>query len=939
MQNRKPHSQKAPQTGHSIFGTILFSLLAVLAVEFLLLTFAVHATRLGPQLNQNAEDILAMQVDNRSRYLQSIFHDAQELTSLSDTINGLTQQLLDEGEISLSTLDSSSDAAYPLLEAAAPELISTLRIKSVTGVFLILNTHDLDKRKQDSLMPAIYLRDLDPDAAPSQRNADLTFVRAPAQLVQSLSIATDNSWSPTIRYRALGNRGFLYPPFQAAYQDGASLAASDYGHWTSQSYLVPGDTHEAIAYSQPLILPDGTVYGVIGVELLADYLWENLPCSELQNNGTYFLAVTDTEELSASELQLCPVLRSHCDGQPGSADESLTLRLHSAHTHRYLFSNALYIASVSPLNLYSRNAPFSGKHWLLVGSVPAVQLFAFAQRLKQLFSFIMLITLAVGIVCSWLVSRRLARPVARLSAEVAAAEADSSAIPHLSATGIRELDQFSSAFTQLSKDVLDSSTRFLRIMKLASAELGGYELRDDSVYVTDNFFSMLGLAQEQPDPLTPKAFRALMGTLEQRWFYRLSPANNKVFAIPQPDGSTHYITLRITHILGESASEVGLAEDMTTTVLEQQRIEHERDYDTLTGLYRRRAFDRACEALFQQPEKLGCAALQRSVSILPNGKQLHISISGGIAWYPTDGHDLLTLKKYADFAMYQVKHSHKGRMCDFDIGSYHQEAYAAQTQQDFELLLQEELVSYHFQPIYSARSGRVAAYEALMRVDLPTLHSPAQVMQLAHETGRLYEIERITVFHSSEIFQRMQAQGLLQSDALLFINSIANVSLTVEDVEEYAQRYPELLKRLVVEITEQEDLDRACLERKRNVPGFSGSFALDDYGSGYSNELNLLELSPRYIKIDISIVRGIDTDRDKQQIVSNIVAYAHARSMQLIAEGIETEAQLRTVIGLGVDLLQGYYLSRPAAVPAPIAPAAQAVIDQLEHQRFNPLGL
>lgn len=55
MQNRKPHRQKAPQTGHSIFGTILFSLLAVLAVEFLLLTFAVHVTRLGPQLNQNAE--------------------------------------------------------------------------------------------------------------------------------------------------------------------------------------------------------------------------------------------------------------------------------------------------------------------------------------------------------------------------------------------------------------------------------------------------------------------------------------------------------------------------------------------------------------------------------------------------------------------------------------------------------------------------------------------------------------------------------------------------------------------------------------------------------------------------------------------------------------------------------------------------------------------
>ena len=323
-------------------------------------------------------------------------------------------------------------------------------------------------------------------------------------------------------------------------------------------------------------------------------------------------------------------------------------------------------------------------------------------------------------------------------------------------------------------------------MKLASAELGGYELRDDSVYVTDNFFSMLGLAQEQPDPLTPKAFRALMGTLEQRWFYRLSPANNKVFAIPQPDGSTHYITLRITHILGESASEVGLAEDMTTTVLEQQRIEHERDYDTPTGLYRRRAFDRACDALFQQPEKLGCAALL--MMDLDNLKQINDTyghdwgdqyihqtgqcfaantpanticsrLSGDefpdlLLWLPGSG----TAPRPAGAAECRpaaqcvhpaqrqaAAHQHLGRHClvphgrprpahpeknmptlpcirssiptraacvIFDIGSYHQEAYAAQTQQDFERLLQEELVSYHFQPIYSARSGRVAAYEA-----------------------------------------------------------------------------------------------------------------------------------------------------------------------------------------------------------------------------------
>ena len=59
------------------------------------------------------------------------------------------------------------------------------------------------------------------------------------------------------------------------------------------------------------------------------------------------------------------------------------------------------------------------------------------------------------------------------------------------------------------------------------------------------------------------------------------------------------------------------------------------------------------------------------------------------------------------------------------------------------------------------------------------------------------------------------------------------------------------------------------------MPGFSGVFALDDYGSGYSNEKTLLELAPAYIKLDLSIIRDIDSDPDKQQIVENIVSYAH----------------------------------------------------------------
>ena len=110
-------------------------------------------------------------------------------------------------------------------------------------------------------------------------------------------------------------------------------------------------------------------------------------------------------------------------------------------------------------------------------------------------------------------------------------------------------------------------------------------------------------------------------------------------------------------------------------------------------------------------------------------------------------------------------------------------------------------------------------------------------------------------------------------------------------------------------------------------------FALDDYGSGYSNENTLLQLAPRFVKVDITIIRGIDTSPDKQQILQNVVAYAHPRSMKIVAEGVETAAELRTVIELGADLLQGYFLARPAIVPGEIAPEAAALIRELQRRK------
>ena len=115
-------------------------------------------------------------------------------------------------------------------------------------------------------------------------------------------------------------------------------------------------------------------------------------------------------------------------------------------------------------------------------------------------------------------------------------------------------------------------------------------------------------------------------------------------------------------------------------------------------------------------------------------------------------------------------------------------------------------------------------------------------------------------------------------------------------------------------------------ETKKNALGLEGAFALDDYGSGYSNEKSLLDLAPKYIKVDLSIIRDIDTDPDKQQIVENIVAYAHKRDMKIVAEGLETPEEIQKVLELEVDLLQGFYLARPEPVPGNINEDALKII-------------
>jgi len=226
-------------------------------------------------------------------------------------------------------------------------------------------------------------------------------------------------------------------------------------------------------------------------------------------------------------------------------------------------------------------------------------------------------------------------------------------------------------------------------------------------------------------------------------------------------------------------------------------------------------------------------------------------------------------------------------------------------------ILDKNRINYHFQPIVDARTGEIFAYEALMRVDTVPYVQPLLVIKYAGFFNRLYDIEFAT-FNNVLNYVKENA-GKFNENAKIFINSIPGQRLKKDDMESIYEMAKDLSGRLVVEFTEQSEMDdKELAEMKREYQSFGFETAVDDYGTGYSNVSNLLRYMPNYVKIDRALLANIQESPQKQHFVKDIIEFSHDNNILALAEGIETTEEIETVINLGVDLIQGYYTARPS---------------------------
>jgi EAL domain-containing protein (putative c-di-GMP-specific phosphodiesterase class I) len=221
----------------------------------------------------------------------------------------------------------------------------------------------------------------------------------------------------------------------------------------------------------------------------------------------------------------------------------------------------------------------------------------------------------------------------------------------------------------------------------------------------------------------------------------------------------------------------------------------------------------------------------------------------------------------------------------------------------FERAIQSLWMAY--QPIIRASDRSLFAYEALLRSDEPALPHPEAVLGAAERLGRLPDLGAVIRSKVSDALGRMRG-----------VNAFVNLhTKDLSDSTLYARElaFSELAPRIVLEITERAPLDavKDVPGRVAELRGMGFRIAIDDLGAGYAGLQSFAQLVPEVVKLDMSLVRGIHEDPVRQKLVRSMTGLCHEMGMLVVAEGVETKYELDSVVGLGCDLLQGYYFGRP----------------------------
>ncbi|MBC2773052.1 EAL domain-containing protein [Rhizobium sp. AQ_MP] len=298
-------------------------------------------------------------------------------------------------------------------------------------------------------------------------------------------------------------------------------------------------------------------------------------------------------------------------------------------------------------------------------------------------------------------------------------------------------------------------------------------------------------------------------------------------------------------------------------------------------------------------------------------RNVRLSASLGFAVYPFAGEDFEELMKSAETALYRSKRRGRGQITVYSREIAQEMKQATQLEQALRNAIINDTVDVHFQPIVRLRDNRVVGFEALARWIDPDLGfvSPAVFVPLAEERGFIDTL--------SETLLRKAAEATLAWPRDLFLSfNLSSVQLM--DLRTYVNTLSILNsvgfdpRRLELEITETAVMSSADTARRiiKELKDAGIRISLDDFGTGQSSLGRLREFTFDKVKIDRAFVSAITTDRTSEHIIKAIVSMCEGLDLEVVAEGIETEAEAQKLRELGCGMGQGYYFGKPVDAAA-----------------------
>ncbi len=305
-----------------------------------------------------------------------------------------------------------------------------------------------------------------------------------------------------------------------------------------------------------------------------------------------------------------------------------------------------------------------------------------------------------------------------------------------------------------------------------------------------------------------------------------------------------------------------------------------------------------------------------AIPFILDAREYHITASVGISTYPADSEDMQSLLKNADISMYRAKEQGKNNYQFYSAQMNVHTLERLALESSLRRALERNEFLLHYQPKVDIGSGRITGMEALVRWQQPgkELIPPAQFIPLAEETGLIVPIGEWVLKTACARNKSWQDQGLppLRMAVNLSARQFAHEKL-LQDVARVLNETGLDPAALEFEITESMVMHNPehAVKLLNELKALGIHLSIDDFGTGYSSLSYLKRFPIDSVKIDRSFIRDIPGDADDAAITQAIIAMAHSLRLTVIAEGVETEEQLRFLRDHGCDEMQGYYFSKP----------------------------